>query len=99
MNAPTHECRFVEEQEPSGRLILGPCLVCGLSALDAMDQLRGYVRAADRRMHLILTTIYGTHGYVAADGEIDTAAKFRSIERLARLDWDDEGFSRVDVGA
>lgn len=35
-----HECVFVEEQEPSGRLVLPPCLVCGLSALDALDQLR-----------------------------------------------------------
>jgi hypothetical protein len=35
-----HEHRFVEEREPSGRLILGPCLVCGMSALDAMDALR-----------------------------------------------------------
>jgi hypothetical protein len=36
-----HECVFVEEQEPSGRLILPPCLVCGLTALDALEQLRG----------------------------------------------------------
>lgn len=35
----THECVFVEEQEPSGRLILPPCLVCGLTALDALEQL------------------------------------------------------------
>lgn len=36
----THECVFAEEQEPSGRLILGPCLTCGYSAMDALDQLR-----------------------------------------------------------
>jgi len=41
---------------------------------------------AYQRMHLILSTI--------ASAEQDTAAKFRSIERLARLDWDREGFSR-----
>lgn len=37
---PTHECVFVEEQEPAGRLILPPCIVCGLSAMDALEQLR-----------------------------------------------------------
>jgi hypothetical protein len=36
----THECVFVEEQEPSGRLILPPCLVCGLPAMEALEQLR-----------------------------------------------------------
>lgn len=36
----THECRFVEEREPSGRLVLGPCLVCGLTAMDALAQQR-----------------------------------------------------------
>lgn len=35
-----HEHRFVEEQEPEGRLILGPCLICDLSAMDAMEALR-----------------------------------------------------------
>ena len=38
--ADEHECTFVEEQEPSGRLILPPCLVCGLTAMDALEQLR-----------------------------------------------------------
>lgn len=36
----THECVFVEEQEPNGRLILGPCIVCNLSAMDALTQVR-----------------------------------------------------------
>ena len=36
-----HECVFVEEQEPSGRLVLPPCIVCGTPAMDALDQLRG----------------------------------------------------------
>lgn len=31
---------FVEEQEPSGRLILPPCITCGLTAMDALEQLR-----------------------------------------------------------
>lgn len=35
-----HECVFVEEQEPSGRLVLPPCIVCELPALDALQQLR-----------------------------------------------------------
>jgi hypothetical protein len=35
-----HEHVFVEEQEPSGRLILPPCIVCGLAAMDALEQLR-----------------------------------------------------------
>ncbi len=50
---------------------------------------------ARRRMHHILDTIYSTHGYLDAEGEIDTPAKFRAIERLARLDWDAEGLPRV----
>lgn len=34
-----HECVFVEEQEPSGRLVLPPCIVCGFTAMDALAQL------------------------------------------------------------
>lgn len=34
-----HECVFVEEQEPSGRLILPPCLVCGITAMDALAEM------------------------------------------------------------
>jgi hypothetical protein len=36
---PEHTCTFVEEQEPSGRLIVGPCLDCGASAFDALKEL------------------------------------------------------------
>lgn len=32
-----HEHFFAEEQEPNGRLILSPCLSCGLTALDALE--------------------------------------------------------------
>jgi hypothetical protein len=35
-----HEHMFVEEREPSGRLIVGPCIVCGMSAADALDALK-----------------------------------------------------------
>jgi hypothetical protein len=38
-----HECVYVEEQEPSGRLILPPCLICGTTAMDAIEQIRGDV--------------------------------------------------------
>ncbi|MCR4340740.1 MAG: hypothetical protein NUW01_12735 [Gemmatimonadaceae bacterium] len=38
--ASEHECVFVEEQEPEGRLVLPPCIVCGVSAMDALDLLR-----------------------------------------------------------
>ena len=31
---------FVEEEEPSGRRILGPCLLCGLAAGDALEALK-----------------------------------------------------------
>lgn len=50
---------------------------------------------ARQRMHLILSAvIYSTHGYMTDDGEVDTAAKFRAIERLARLDWNEDGSPR-----
>jgi len=35
-----HMCVFVEEAEPSGRLILPPCLECGATAMDAIEYLR-----------------------------------------------------------
>jgi hypothetical protein len=38
--ANDHEHVFVEEQEPSGRLVLPPCIVCDLTAMDAIFQLR-----------------------------------------------------------
>lgn len=31
---------FPEEREPSGRLILAPCLTCGLPAMEAMADLK-----------------------------------------------------------
>ena len=43
MTVPDVSCddhTFPEEHEPSGRLILAPCLSCGMSAMDAMDALR-----------------------------------------------------------
>ena len=55
-----HECVFVEEQEPSGRLILPPCLVCGVTAMDALLKMRRefdwterhYVKALDQIVEL-----------------------------------------------
>ena len=44
--ATAHECVFVEEEEPLGRLILPPCITCGLTALDALEQMRQERRAA-----------------------------------------------------
>lgn len=51
------ECVYVEEQEPNGRLILTPCLTCGLTAMDALadyksmqgrvDQYRDALRRID----------------------------------------------------
>ena len=38
-----HECLFPEEREPNGRLILAPCLTCGVSALDALDHMKRIV--------------------------------------------------------
>jgi hypothetical protein len=34
-----HECNFCEEEEPSGRLILAPCLECGKSGAEALKLL------------------------------------------------------------
>lgn len=34
-----HEHIFVEEQEPGGRLVLPPCILCGLTAMDALHRL------------------------------------------------------------
>lgn len=45
-----HDCAFGEEQEPSGRRILGPCLICGRTALDALQEIRWMVdEAMDQR--------------------------------------------------
>lgn len=35
-----HEHVFPEEREPTGRLILAPCLSCGMNAMDALDTIR-----------------------------------------------------------
>ena len=39
MTDEKHQCVFVEEQEPNGRLVLPPCIVCGFTAMDALEQL------------------------------------------------------------
>lgn len=71
----------------------GPSMFSVRKQLEEIRTLREKVGQAQRRMQAILDTIYSAHGY-GVDGEIDTAAKFRAIERLARLDWDDEGMPR-----
>ena len=50
---------------------------------------------AHRRMQSILSTIYDGLSHRDLDVEGQQAAKLRTIERLARLDWDAEGMSRV----
>lgn len=35
-----HEHVFVEEREPSGRLVLPPCLLCDMAAFEALSRLR-----------------------------------------------------------
>lgn len=65
----SHECVFVEEQEPSARLILTPCLVCGTTAMDALDQLR---RDVDRLAQAITNALAGGYddprdGFVITD--------------------------------
>jgi hypothetical protein len=63
-----------------------------LAALDRLAAAEAQRDEAEKRLHLILSTIYSTHGFIV-DGEIDTAAKFRAIERLARFDWNADGTS------
>jgi len=71
-------------------------IIDGFPALaDALEAAEARALTAEKRLHLILSTIYSTHGFLNSDGEIDTAAKFRAIERLARVDWDESGFSDV----
>lgn len=42
-----HEHVYAEEQEPNGRLVLPPCLVCGLSAMDALAVLSARSECSD----------------------------------------------------
>lgn len=49
MGDETHACVFVEEQgDMTGALALGPCLTCGLPAMDALEQLRSELAAKDK---------------------------------------------------
>jgi hypothetical protein len=78
------------------RILLAERLEAERPALLAeLEQAKRQRDKALKRLHLILSSvIYSTHGFLDADGEIDTAAKFRAIERLARIDWDEEGMPR-----
>lgn len=64
-------------------------------AEERLAELMEKLATAEQRCHLILATIYDGHSYRDLDVEGQQAAKLRHIERLARLDWDDEGMSRV----
>ena len=54
-----HECTFAEEKEPSGRLITTPCLICGLPALSALEELK--LQRADWRLERIELIDAGDH--------------------------------------
>ena len=45
-----HECNFVEEQEPEGRLILTPCIECGVSAADAIKDAKSQLSEFQSRI-------------------------------------------------
>ena len=50
-----HEHVYAEEQEPSGRLIVVPCLVCGSSAMEALQEFKiAQGKAEDAARHLRL---------------------------------------------
>lgn len=40
-----HICTFVEEREPSGRLIVGPCLGCTKPAFSALADAQAQIEA------------------------------------------------------
>lgn len=60
-----HEHFFAEEQEPNGRLILSPCLSCGLTALDALEGVKRERDALQERVDELGTERTST---VAKDG-------------------------------
>lgn len=48
-----HDCAFIEEREPSGRIIVGPCIVCGKSASAALATLRTEFEKLSRHHALV----------------------------------------------
>ena len=80
MTSGEHECVFVEEQEPSGRLILPPCIVCGTTAMDALEQLREWDETrtddlAKCRARLAAVLEEAADLYSAANEVIDNAGE------------------------
>src|SRR4051812_49752796 len=58
-----HQCSFPEEQEPSGRLILAPCLICGISAVDALSLFAKRVAALEDRKSTRLNSSHMSISY------------------------------------
>lgn len=86
----THECVFPEEQEPSGRLILAPCLVCGCTALDALEQLRAGAARSDRITvpRELLADLVRAAVYANGRGITDPEVVYAARDLLAR--WDEK---------
>lgn len=81
-----HECNFVEEQEPEGRLNLGPCIECGIPALEAIkraDLELSKLRALCREMAEVVCSNTCPSVWVTAEGqkhsELCTKAKEEGI--------------------
>lgn len=50
---------FVEEQEPNGRLILGPCIECGMPALEALEACKKLLVETEKRITSVNYTYKG----------------------------------------
>lgn len=58
-----HECLFVEEQEPNGRLIIGPCIECELPAAEAINIARKKIEALKTDNERFLWNLAGCSTY------------------------------------
>ena len=84
-----HECVFTEEREPSGRLIVTPCLQCNLSAFQALiygkkvEAERNTLQRELVRVQGALTIISekASHGNLYHDDAVDMC---NSIARIVR---------------
>ncbi len=82
-----HECVFVEEQEPTGRPILPPCIVCSTTAMDALSALvaeRDQAIAHDRQPY---PTAWAYEQLAKAHKETE-ADRDRLREALSRIEQD-----------
>lgn len=86
-----HECTFVEEQESTGRKILPPCIECGATAYDAIQNLRNNRLIPGERYGFIkiLSGTLGGFRLVGPDGNLHFYW-LESDESLAEYD----GWSR-----